>query len=111
LGLLFVLFGHFAVSIFNKITDHSRVTVDFKKGELVFETKPGKKQDKASRRAWLQGASGRRHTWDHWSSCVSRKCQGRAGPPFGSRMCSPARDPASFPSLTVRSLKATLFQC
>jgi hypothetical protein len=25
------------------ITDHSRVTVDFKKGELVFEIKAGKK--------------------------------------------------------------------
>jgi ATP-dependent Clp protease ATP-binding subunit ClpB len=29
--------------IAGEVPDHSRVTVDFKKGELVFETKPGKK--------------------------------------------------------------------
>ena len=58
LGLLFVLFGHFAVSIFSKITDHSRVTVDFKKGELVFEIKPGKKWRPAGLpacRSWWNG--------------------------------------------------------
>jgi len=36
--------------IAGEITDHSRVTVDFRKGELVFETKATKKQDSASRR-------------------------------------------------------------
>jgi len=29
--------------IAGEVPDHSRVTVDFKKGELVFEIKPGKK--------------------------------------------------------------------
>ena len=29
--------------ISGEVTDHSRVTVDFKKGELVFEAKAGKK--------------------------------------------------------------------
>lgn len=28
--------------ISGEVTDHSRVTVDFKKGELIFETKAGK---------------------------------------------------------------------
>jgi ATP-dependent Clp protease ATP-binding subunit ClpB len=33
--------------ISGEITDHTRVTLDFKKGELVFEKKVGKKRDGA----------------------------------------------------------------
>ena len=42
--------------ISGEVRDHTRVTVEFKKGELVFATKPGKRQDSASRLSQAQSS-------------------------------------------------------